>query len=228
SYMNTEQKLSGHFDPPSVMAKGYCEESFIPGPLIEAIRLGGVLLINEMNRLPEGVQNVLLPALDEGIVSVPRLGKIQARPGFVVIATQNPKEFVATAQLSEAILDRFEWVSLGYQSQNEEIEIVLEALSKLQGVTGGAELASQAVAVVRATRNDPRVRRGASVRAAIAIAEVAAIWVAEGKSVDEAIQLASKTGLPTRMEWAESAADPSEREKALDSFMKVEQVKKKN
>ncbi len=58
----TEQKLSGVFDPPTVLQKGFVAEAFVPGPLVEAMQKGGVLFINEMNRLPEGVQNVLLPA----------------------------------------------------------------------------------------------------------------------------------------------------------------------
>src|SRR4051812_14822533 len=56
----SEQKLSGWFDPPLVIKKGYNQETFIPGPLVEAMQQGAVLFINELNRLPEGVQNVLL------------------------------------------------------------------------------------------------------------------------------------------------------------------------
>src|SRR4051794_8335798 len=61
----SEQKLSGWFDPPTVIKKGFTADSFMAGPLVDAMRLGGVLFINELNRLPEGVQNVLLPAIDE-------------------------------------------------------------------------------------------------------------------------------------------------------------------
>src|SRR5437660_1044429 len=74
----TEQKLTGWFDPPIVMKSGYAPEAFLAGPLVEAMKAGGVLFVNELNRMPEGVQNVLLPALDEGIVIVPKLGAVQA------------------------------------------------------------------------------------------------------------------------------------------------------
>ena len=47
-----------------------------------------------------------------------------AAPGFQVIATQNPAEYIATGHLSEALRDRFEHVSLGYQSAAEEALIV--------------------------------------------------------------------------------------------------------
>jgi len=65
-----------------VIERGYGPEAFLPGPLVEAMTTGGLLLVNEINRLPEGVQNVLLPAIDERLVVVPRLGSIRAREGF--------------------------------------------------------------------------------------------------------------------------------------------------
>src|SRR5512133_2916910 len=58
----SESKLTGWFDPPLVLREGYREASFFAGPLVQAMRAGGVLFINELNRMPESVQNVLLPA----------------------------------------------------------------------------------------------------------------------------------------------------------------------
>jgi MoxR-like ATPase len=199
----SEQKLCGWFDPPAVLQAGYGPDAFLPGPLVEAMRAGGLLLVNEINRLPEGVQNVLLPAIDERVVTVPRLGAIRANDGFRVIATQNPSDFVATSHLSEALLDRFELVSLAHQSEAEETEIVLAKLAA--GRLGDAErrsLATTAVAIGRATRSDPRIRRGASVRAAIAIAEIAAALHDDGTALAAAIEEAAQLALPTRIEIA--------------------------
>lgn len=191
----TEAKLTGHFDPPGVLERGYQPDLFIPGPLVDAMRSGAILFINELNRMPEGVQNVLLPALDEGLVHVPHLGEVRAEPGFSVVATQNPAEFVATGHLSEALLDRFELVELGYQPEGEERAIVVQ---EARG-NPPAHLVAEAVNLVRATREDPRVRRGASVRAAIAIADLAQ---ALGGNVPAAARLA----LPTRIELADPEA----------------------
>ena len=185
----TESKLVGQFDPPQVLAQGYLPESFLPGPLVRAMREGAVLFVNELNRMPEGVQNVLLPAMDEGRIVVPQLGEVVAARGFVVLATQNPAEFVATAALSEALLDRFELVKLDHASAEEERAIVARA-ARCQPSAG---VIAAAVEVVRATRNDPRIRRGASVRAAIAIADIATQL---GGDVARAARLA----LPTRIE----------------------------
>lgn len=199
----SEQKLTGWFDPPAVIQSGYGPESFVPGPLVEAMRCGGLLLVNELNRLPEGVQNVLLPAIDERLVAIPRLGEVRAKEGFRVVATQNPREFVATSHLSEALLDRFELVALGHQGEAEEREIVLGHLPEAAlPADERRQLAECAVAVARATREHPRIRRGASVRAAIAIAEIAATLRADGAPLAEAIAEATELALPTRIELA--------------------------
>ena len=149
----SEQKLSGWFDPPTVIKKGFSADAFVPGPLVEAMQQGGVLFINELNRLPEGVQNVLLPAIDERMILVPRLGKVVAKEGFLVVATQNPKEFVATSHLSEAVLDRFELVVLDYQSEEEESEIVAKKIAK-SGLTKpvAEKLVLASVLLARMTR----------------------------------------------------------------------------
>lgn len=204
----SEQKLTGWFDPPTVIQSGYGADAFLPGPLASAMTAGGLLLVNELNRLPEGVQNVLLPAIDERLLVVPRLGAIHAKDGFRVIATQNPSDFVATSHLSEALLDRFELVVLDYQSEAEENEIVLAQLAA--GKLGDAErrqLAATAVAIARATRSDPRIRRGASVRAAIAIAEIAAALHDDGTALSAAIEEATQIALPTRIEVARDFGD---------------------
>ncbi len=192
----TEQKLVGHFDPPGVLREGYSPGTFLKGPLVSAMETGGVLFINELNRMPEGVQNVLLPVLDEGSLVLPLLEPVRARSGFTVIATMNPREFVATGHLSEAMLDRFELVMLGYQGEDEELEIV--RMRVRPPVPEG--LAEQAVRIVRATREHPSILRGASVRAAIAIVEIA-----RHLGGDDALERAAAAALPTRIEPNDAA-----------------------
>ena len=195
----TEQKLAGWFDPPMVIKKGFSQHSFMAGPLVQAMKSGGVLFINELNRLPEGVQNVLLPAIDERMISIPRLGEIRAAEGFLVIATQNPKEFVATSHLSEAILDRFELVTLQYQTSDEETAIVAQGLVR-KNLSAEKRLIDASVRIARITRDHPRVRRGASVRAAMSIAEISAVLMRDGKPLEDAFRSAVRMALPTRIE----------------------------
>ncbi|MGQ4834098.1 MAG: AAA family ATPase [Candidatus Asgardarchaeia archaeon] len=163
----TETKMVGFFDPPIVLKKGWTWDAFVPGPLVKAMTTGGILFLNEVNRLPEGTQNALLPALDEGIVEIPKLGTVHAKEGFMVIATQNPEEYVGTSVLSEALKDRFIWIKLGYQSEDEEKEIV-----RKQTECKDEKIINFAVKVIRMTREHPEIVRGASVRGAIDIAQM--------------------------------------------------------
>jgi MoxR-like ATPase len=163
----TEHKLTGWFDPALVIAKGYSRETLIPGPLTQAMTEGSFLFINELNRMPEGTQNVLLPAMDERQIIIPKIGTIKAKPGFLIIATQNPEEFVGTSRLSEALEDRFVWVRLDYQTETEEQKIVeKETGCKNQDVI------VIAVKIARKTRENSDIRHGASVRGAIDITEL--------------------------------------------------------
>ncbi|OLS12929.1 MAG: ATPase [Promethearchaeota archaeon CR_4] len=160
--------LVGYFDPPGVIAKGYIEDTFIYGPLARSMLEGGCLFINELNRIPESSQNILLTAFDEGIVEVAKLKTIKAKDSFFVVATQNPEAHVGVTALGEALKDRFVWVHLDYQPAEEEELIVIQE-ADLSGKRQ-REIAHLAVRIARGTRNHQDIRRGASVRAAIDIA----------------------------------------------------------
>ncbi|HUU07889.1 MAG TPA: AAA family ATPase, partial [Thermoplasmata archaeon] len=193
----TEQKLSGWFDPPVVLEKGYVPEAFMPGPLTEAMRSGGVLFINEMNRMPEGVQNILLPAMDEGIVEVPKVGRVEAKDGFVIIATQNPREFVATTSLSEALSDRFELLLLGYQSEEEELDIL-----RSRSPEAPDESIRCCLWIARQTRNHPSIRRGASIRASMGMIDLLSAFSGD---IPSGVRKAAHMALPTRIELREES-----------------------
>jgi MoxR-like ATPase len=191
----TESKLTGWFDPPLVLKQGYHRDAFIQGPLTQAMREGAVLFINELNRMPEAVQNVLLPTLDEHFVILPQIGDVRAQPGFQVIATQNPVEYIATGHLSEALRDRFEHVVLAYQSADEEAAIVVAETS-----CGDRAMVREAVAIVRETRVHPKFKKGASVRAAIAM-----VAIAQQLGGPDALRRAASAALPTRVELRDDA-----------------------
>jgi len=160
-------RLVGHFDPPMVMKSGYNGESFVNGPLVSAMENGSVLFLNELNRMPEGTQNVLLAAMDEGKIIVPKLGETKSKEGFYIISAMNPQEFVATTPLSEALKDRFAWVRLEYQVENEEKQI-----TKVRSGVDDDRIIRVAVKVTRKTRNWPDLRRGSSIRGAIDFASI--------------------------------------------------------
>ncbi len=155
-------KLVGHFDPPMVIEKGYTWESFVQGPLIRAMNNGSILFLNELNRMPEGTQNVLLAAMDEGLIIVPKLGEVKAKKGFFIISSMNPQEFVATTPLSEALKDRFAWIRLEYQDEEEEKQI-----TRIRSGVKDEQIINVAVKSARRSRHWSDLRRGSSIRGAI-------------------------------------------------------------
>ncbi len=188
----SSSRLVGHFDPPMVIEKGYTWESFVPGPLTTAMMNGSILFLNEINRMPEGTQNVLLVAMDEGVVSIPKLGTVKAKEGFFIIAAMNPQEFVATTPLSEALRDRFAWIRLEYQSEEEEQRIV-----KVKTGLDDDEMIRLIVKITRMTRDWPELRRGSSIRGAI---DYAAIMQYMDKNDAESWISAGVMALATKVE----------------------------
>jgi MoxR-like ATPase len=156
---------------------------FRPGPVF-----ANIVLVDEVNRASPKTQSGLLECMQEGHVTVDKQTHELARP-FLVVATQNPVEYEGTYPLPEAQLDRFMVrVSLGYPSAQAESEMLLDHAERdrvldLEPVTEVAEvLAAQGaaaavhgsealrryvVAILDATRADPRVDLGASPRAGL-------------------------------------------------------------
>ncbi len=157
--------LVGYYEPPLVIAKGYNEDSYKYGPLALAMLNGGCLFINEINRMPENTQNSLLTALDEGILEIPKLDTIKAHKDFFVVATQNPAAHVGVTVLGEALIDRFIWINLDYQSPEEEIQII-----KQEANVNSEKITKISQNIIQATRETISIRRGSSIRGAIDLA----------------------------------------------------------
>ncbi|WP_233517583.1 AAA family ATPase [Geodermatophilus marinus] len=165
----TPTRLVGHHNPARVLREDYTEDNFVPGPLVEAMRSGGFLYVEEFNRAPEDTLNTLLTAMAERRIAVPRVGTVTALPTFRVVASMNPYDNVGTTRLSTSVYDRLCRLSIGYQDAEAERGIV--------GRRTGLEsprLVADAVALTRATRDRDDVRQGSSVRGAIDLALVAA------------------------------------------------------
>jgi MoxR-like ATPase len=165
----TPSRLIGHHNPARVLREDYSAENFVPGPLVEAMREGGFLYIEEFNRAPDDTLNTLLTAMAERQVTVPRVGTTTAKPTFRVIASMNPYDNVGTVRLSTSISDRLCRLSVDYQDDTAERGIVVLRT----GLSIEDRLVADAVAVTRATRVHPDVRQGSSVRGAIDTALVA-------------------------------------------------------
>ncbi len=83
-----------------------------------------IVLADEINRTSPKTQSSLLEVMEEGQVTVDGVTYQMPQP-FIVLATQNPVEFVGTYPLPEAQLDRFFMrISIGYPTAEEEAEIL--------------------------------------------------------------------------------------------------------
>jgi MoxR-like ATPase len=170
----TPAKLVGHHNPARVLREDYSADNFVDGPLLEAMRAGGFLYIEEFNRAPEDTLNTLLTAMAERQIAVPRAGTVTAAATFRVIASMNPYDNVGTTRLSTSVHDRLCRLAVGYQDAAAERGIVA-LRAPLPGLAPDLyhRLVADAVAVTRATREHEDIRQGSSVRGAIDITLVA-------------------------------------------------------
>lgn len=92
---------------------------FRPGPLF-----ADVVLVDEINRAGPKTQSALLEAMEERQISSE--GEVFRLPrDFMVIATQNPREFEGTYPLPESQLDRFLMrIDLTYPAPELEAEVL--------------------------------------------------------------------------------------------------------
>jgi len=170
----TPSKLIGHHNPARVLREDYSPDNFVDGPLLQAMRAGGFLYIEEFNRAPEDTLNTLLTAMAERQIAVPTAGIVAAQPTFRVVASMNPYDNVGTTRLSTSVHDRICRLVIGYQDAAAERGIV--ALRAPLGSVAPElydRLVADAVAVTRATREHPDIRQGSSVRGAIDLTLVA-------------------------------------------------------
>jgi MoxR-like ATPase len=168
---------------------------FRPGPLF-----ADVVLVDEINRAGPKTQSALLEAMEERQVSVERSAR--ALPAdFLVLATQNPREFEGTYPLPESQLDRFMLrIDVSYPARAAETEILtrygglmaagpgaLDTVEALQAsVLAKARLEAERIHVAEsllgyvldiaaASREHPRLSLGLSTRGALALIKSARV-----------------------------------------------------
>lgn len=153
-----------------------------------------IILADEINRTSPKTQASLLEAMAEGQVTVERHAYKLPEP-FMVIATQNPIEFLGTYPLPEAQMDRFMMrISIGYPEESDEVQMVKNILAgKISSEEGPVCTAKDVIDmrnevskihvedkmvlyirnIVDSTRKDSRYVMGASPRATIALTKAA-------------------------------------------------------
>lgn len=163
----TITKIRGWFDPPLVMKTGFNEKSFIAGPLVRAMKEGGLFFFNEVNRAPSESINGVLAVMDERKIEIPQLERMSAIDEFYSIFTLNPLEYVGTNPLPEAFFDRCVIIRLKHKSGDEAKQIV-----QLRTDCEDKDLITKIVTLTERTRSSPNFETGASIRAAIQLTQL--------------------------------------------------------
>jgi MoxR-like ATPase len=167
---------------------------FRPGPVF-----ADVLLVDEINRAGPKTQSALLEAMEERQVTVDRQNYPLPKD-FLVIATQNPREFEGTYPLPESQLDRFMLrVDLAHPAREDELAIIarygstdaharsennetlpaldLEAIRQaVEQVHLAPELSAYVVDIAAASRTHTHVSLGLSTRGVLALVRAARIF----------------------------------------------------
>lgn len=152
----------------------------------EGIISNQLILADEINRTSPKTQSALLEAMAEGQTTID--GVVHKLPDpFMVIATQNPIEFMGTYPLPEAQLDRFMMkLSIGYPGEESEIQMaqnfadglsiedikpvcttkdIIKTKKDVEKIHISNELIAYARSIIDYTRNEEKISLGASPRA---------------------------------------------------------------
>jgi MoxR-like ATPase len=165
---------------------------FRPGPVF-----ADVLLVDEINRTGPKTQSALLEAMEERQVTIDRKN-YRLPDKFLVIATQNPREFEGTYPLPESQLDRFMLrIDLAHPARQHELEILAKygntdahaaqhepeaasaalaaAQAAVEQVHVAPELSAYLVDIAAASRQHAHVTLGLSTRGVLALLRAARI-----------------------------------------------------
>jgi MoxR-like ATPase len=155
------------------------------------------VLADEINRTSPKTQASLLEVMEEAQVTVDGTTYKMPRP-FMVLATQNPAEYIGTYPLPESQLDRFFMkLKVGYPTAKQEsrmltnfkLENPLEKLESVASPEDIIEIQEQVrkvfvddsindyiVSIVTETRKNPNVELGVSPRGTLALYRAAQAW----------------------------------------------------
>ena len=152
--------------------------------------MNNIILADEINRTSPKTQASLLEAMEEKQVTVDGITYPLSRP-FMVIATQNPIDYLGTYNLPEAQLDRFMMkISIGYPQAGDEKKMadrflnnqltkklepvvdgdtVVEMQKEVERVKVNQDLVTFITKIIQETRKDSNISLGASPRATLAL-----------------------------------------------------------
>lgn len=208
SYQLSVEELMGGPDPEMVLKYGLKDiRAFQPGKILRAQH--GLLIIDGIDQLSGSIQAILRYFL-EGELVLPEYDETIPMD-TVVVATVTPE---GLTRLGSSIRDHFDVVKLDYlESYSEELKL-LPVINQ--------ELGKKALEIVRQTRQDDRLERGASTRALIQLADVINSFELMGgnNSQVERFYKAAQLALPHRIKLDTAVKGTISREKVVEDHLR--------
>jgi MoxR-like ATPase len=95
-----------------LLAEGPSERSLTPSPVLEAMRSGRIVRVEEITRCPPEIQDTLISIMSEKVIAIPELrDSVLATAGFNVIATANLRDR-GVHEMSSALKRRFNFETI--------------------------------------------------------------------------------------------------------------------
>ena len=216
----------------------------------QGLVMSQIVLADQITRTSPKTQSSLLEVMEEGQVTVDGVTYRMPAP-FIVLATQNPVDFVGTYPLPEAQLDRFFMkISIGYPTAEEEAAILErqatgqrpiedlraictgEDIVALQGqvnsVYASPEVRAYIARICQASRKHAALQLGISTRGAIFLlrsAQACALLAGRDYVIPEDVQKMAAPVLAHRIQLSpEARMRNMTPERALSSVMSGMQV----
>lgn len=190
----TEDHIRYGWNYALLLAEGPSQRALVASPVLEAMRSGRIVRLEEITRCPPEIQDALISILSEKVVAIPELGEDQAvyaRPGFNIIATANLRDR-GVHEMSSALKRRFSFETVApITDAAMERELISRQLGqRMQGAATRAQMSDEVLDLLVSTFQDLRAgktRDGAPVPKPTAVMSTAeAVNVAHAAALDAA------------------------------------------
>ncbi|WP_413173342.1 gas vesicle protein GvpN [Anabaena azotica] len=126
----THKKLMDNYIHNVVKVEDEFRQNWVDSRLTLACREGFTLVYDEFNRSRPEVNNVLLSALEEKILSLPPSSNqpeyLNVNPQFRAIFTSNPEEYCGVHSTQDALMDRLVTINMPEPDELTQTEILIQ------------------------------------------------------------------------------------------------------
>ncbi|MBB4867652.1 MoxR-like ATPase [Pseudomonas nitritireducens] len=176
----TEDHIKYSWNYALLLAEGPTQRALVGSPLYQGMSQGKLVRFEEITRCPPEIQDVLISLLSEKQMMIPELGdagRLQAKPGFNLIATANLRDR-GVHEMSAALKRRFNFETVRPISDRDfEIELVMRQLQReLAADAGKVEVPRDVIGLLVTVFQELRAgstREGTTIKAPEAVMSTA-------------------------------------------------------